>query len=137
MCQGRRGSGISSLGNEAELEAKTSQTPDAKAESSTTGNHSDSSVAGSRPNTPGIVTRTARRADQVVDSTAWLQPEFPPAVVDGKFIRPKGNAPIEGYVWCSKKGELLLDKILLPRQAILNFPLCFSTFFPLCIPDSF
>jgi hypothetical protein len=109
------------LGNEAELEDIISTVSYAKAEGSRTGDHSVSSDAGSRASTSGIVTRTARRADQVVDSTAWLQPEFPPAVVDGKFVRPKGNAPIDGYVWCSKKGEHLLAKRTMFRQVNNQF----------------
>lgn len=103
----RRGSEISSLGNEAELEDISEPAPNTNVGGSGIENYSDTSDVGSRSSTPGIATRTSRRFEQVVDSTAWLQPEIPPSFVDGKFVRPKGNAPIEGYVWSSRRGKHL------------------------------
>ena len=45
-------------------------------------------------------TRTSQRAGASEESTAWLAPEQPARrLLDGKYARPAGRPPVDGYEW--------------------------------------
>lgn len=63
--------------------------------------------------------RTSRRTETTVDSTAWLAPDRPPRRGhDGKFSRPHGPPPVDGYKWNSIKGVWVPSKGLLQETEV-------------------
>lgn len=61
-------------------------------------------------------TRSSRRStpQHVVDKNAWLAPEVPPNMNrDGKYLRPYGRAPVDGYEWNSAQGMWVPGRRLL------------------------
>ena len=59
-------------------------------------------------------TRTSSRTGAIVESTAWLAPDKPARRgPDGKYVRPTGRPPMDGYSWNNIQGVWVPGKRLL------------------------
>lgn len=80
---------------------------------------------------PRLPTRTSTRNPMAAVEQWAIDPETPPTLgADGKYQRPAGPAPVEGYSWNNVRGVWFVDlKTLSPQTSsltIVNSPTLYA-----------